>query len=220
MSEMHAAGDSAGNNSVVFSAAQVQHGAVQWESVVLTSTASTAVAPGTIVPDEDQTARMGAPAQGRVIAVRVRPGDRVAPGQVLVTLQSPEAGAAQADVEKAEAELTSRRAQAAYAKSARDRAERLLALKAISRQEYERAIADDELARAEQSQAESELRRAMSTAAQLGAGSNSGEVALTAPISGVVLSRNAVPGVVVEAGTPLVTVTNLSRLWLTVDVPE
>ncbi len=212
--------DSAPANAVAFTAAQVQHGSVQWEPVTMTGSVSTAVVPGTLVPDEDRTARLGAPVPGRIISVAVRPGDQVARGQVLVTMHSPEAGAAQSDVAKAEAELASRRAQAVYARSARERAERLLALKAIPRQDYERAIADDELARAAQLQAEAELRRALSTAEQVGAGAASGEVALRSPLAGVVLTRNGLPGAVIESGALLVTVTDLSRLWLLVDVPE
>src|SRR5437762_12593295 len=98
---------------------------------------------------------------------------------------------AQSDVDKA-------RAQASYARSARERAERLLALKAIPQQDYDRAIADDELASAE-------LRRATSVAEQIGAAASAtGEIAIRSPLNGVVLARTAVPGAVVEAGSPLV----------------
>jgi cobalt-zinc-cadmium efflux system membrane fusion protein len=204
----------------VLSAAQVQHGKIAWAAVTMTDAAQAAVVPGLVVPNEDLTARLDAPLRGRVIAVRVRPGDAVRAGQDLVVMHSPEAGMARSDVEKAEAELASRKAEAAYAKSARDRAERLLALKAIPRQDYERAIADEELARAALAQAEAEVRRAQSTAEQLAATTTSGEVVLRAPLAGVVLARNAVPGTVVEAGAPLIAVTNPTRLWLTIDAPE
>jgi membrane fusion protein, heavy metal efflux system len=206
---------------VTFTAAQVQHGGVRWEPVATGTASAAATVPGQIVPNEDRTARLGATARARVVAVRVRPGDRVARGQVLVTLVSPEAGMAQSDVSKAQAEVSSRRAQLAYARSARERAERLLALKAIPRQDYERAVADDELARAALLQADAELRRAHSTAEQLGAGASaSGEIAIRSPLAGVVLARSAVPGTVVEAGSPLAIVTDPSSLWLSVDAPE
>jgi cobalt-zinc-cadmium efflux system membrane fusion protein len=173
------------------------------------------------VPNEDRTVRLGAPAGGRIVAVSVRPGDRVTRGRLLVTLQSPEAGMAQSDLAKAQAEAASRQAQAQYAKSVRERAERLLALKAIPRQEYERAIADDELARAGLAQAQAELRRARSTAQQLGASAAAtGLIELRSPQPGVVLARTAVPGAVVEAGSPLVVVTDPSSLWLVISAPE
>jgi cobalt-zinc-cadmium efflux system membrane fusion protein len=221
--ESGAANDAAGASTteVAFTAAQVQHGKVHWEPVAMTTAAGTVTMPGEVVPNEDRTARLGAPAGGRVVAVRVSPGDRVARGQVLVTLVSPEAGMAQSDLSKAMAGLTSARAQAAYARAARDRAERLLALKAIPRQDYERAIADDAAAQATLTQAEAEVRRARSTAGQLGGGAAvTGEIAVRSPLAGVVLARTAVPGTVVEAGAPLVVVTDPSSLWLTVTAPE
>lgn len=207
--------------TMTFTAAQVKHGGVQWAPVTMGIAASTAIVPGTLVPNEDRTARLGAPARGRIIDVRVQPGDRVEQGRILVTLQSTDAGMAQSDVTKAAAEVTARRAQAQYAASARARAERLLVLKAIPRQDYERAIAEDEQARASLTQIEAELQRAQSASQQLGAAtSSSGEIALRAPHAGVVLARLAIPGTVVEAGAPLVVVTDPATLWLRVNAPE
>ncbi len=208
--------------SMTFTAEQVRHGAVRWAPVVAGSSAGTATIPGELTANEDRTARLGAPGRGRVLSVRAQPGQQVARGQVLVVLQSAEAGMAQSDVAKASAELTSRRAGAQYAASARARAERLLALKAIPRQEYERAIADDEEARAALAQATAELRRARSAAEQMGAAgaSASGEIVLRSPLAGVVLERSAQPGAVVDAGAPLAVVTDLSTLWLQIKAPE
>lgn len=206
---------------VTLTAAQIRHGGVAWQAVTMGTASATVTIPGQLAPNEDRTARLGAPATGRVVSVPVRPGDQVARGRVLVTLHSPEAGVAQSDLAKAQAELASRRAQATYVKSARDRAERLLALKAIPRQDYERAIADDELARSAVTQAEAELTRARTSAEQLGAdASASGEITLRAPFAGVVLARTAVPGSVVDVGAPLVVVTDPSTLWLTASAPE
>ena len=207
--------------SVSFSAAQIQHGGVKWGAVTMGNASGSAIVPGEVSPNEDRTARLGAPARGRILTVPVRPGDRVGAGQTLVTMQSPDAGMAQSDVSKAEAELSSRRAEAQYAASARARAERLLTLKAIPRQDYERAVTDDEHARASLAQAEAEVRRARATADQLSVGANAnGEVVLRAPFEGVVLARTAVPGTVVDAGAPLVIVTDPSNLWLAISAPE
>ena len=207
--------------TVVMTAAQIEHGGVKWGPVSLGATLQIATVPGEITPNEDRTARLGAPARGRIVSVAVRPGDSVREGQVLVTMQSPDAGMAQSDVAKAAAEVTSRRAEAQYAASARARAERLLALKAIPRQDYDRAVSDDERAKAALAQAEAEATRARATAGQLSADANSnGEIVLRAPHSGVVLVRTAVPGTVVEAGAPLVVVTDPASLWLAINAPE
>jgi cobalt-zinc-cadmium efflux system membrane fusion protein len=212
------------DSGIVLSAAQVDHGGVRWTPAGTATEAAPGMMnalPGQLTPNEDRTARLGAPAQGRVLAVRVSPGNRVRRGQLLVTLQSPEAAMVQADVSKAVSGVTSKRAQATFARSARERADRLLALKAIPRQEYEKAIAEEQLAQTELAQAEAELQRTRMTAAALGAGdAATGEIALRSPQDGVVLERSAMPGAVVEAGAPLVVVTEPSLLWLTVNAPE
>ncbi|MEO8578278.1 MAG: efflux RND transporter periplasmic adaptor subunit, partial [Gemmatimonadales bacterium] len=187
--------------------AQVEHGGVRWESVSSTSMTSRAEIPGHLAPDEDRTARLGAPAQGRLVAVHVRFGDQVSRGQPLVTLQSPQAGTARADYAKAVAALRSSRAAAAYSRAAADRAENLLVAKAMARQEVERARADNELAQSSLSQAEAEVARARAEMTQLGVSAN-GTMVMRSPLSGIVLSRDAVPGAVVDAGAPLVTVSD------------
>jgi len=209
------------SSSISLTAAQIAHGKIQWAAAELGQSSTSAVIPGTITPNENRTARLSAPAEGRVTTVRVQPGDRVGRGQVLVSLLGPGAGSAQSDVSKAASEVVATRAQAGYARAARNRAERLLALKAIPRQDYERAIADDESAQASLSQALAEQRRAISSAEQLGAGASAtGEMLLRSPLSGVVLSREAQPGAVVAAGTQLVSVTDPTSLWLQVNAPE
>jgi cobalt-zinc-cadmium efflux system membrane fusion protein len=205
---------------LTLTAQQVARGRIRWAPADSGTEAALVPLPGRLVPNEDRTARLGAPAGGRVTAVLVRPGDRVAAGRILVTLQSPEAGMAQSDLARAEAELGAKQAEARYAVGARQRAERLLALKSISRQEYERAIADDEQAHTAVAQAEAEVRRARSTAEQLGAGATPGLMEIRTPRAGVVLARSAVPGTVVEAGAPLAVVTDPSTLWLVVNAPE
>ena len=199
-----------------FTAQQVEHGGVRWAPVEASTMAATAELPGKLAANEDRTARMSAPAQGRVVTVHVQFGDRVVRDQPLVTLQSQEASAARADFAKASAELGSRRAAANFAHANAERAERLLAAKAIARQGVERARADDELARAALEQAQAEVDRARATLTQLGVNSASGAMVLSSPLDGIVLAREAVPGSVVDAGTPLVTVSDVTTLWLEV----
>ena len=207
--------------SLTVTASQIAHGKILWGQVTMGLAASTAAIPGQVTTDEDRTARIGAPARGRIVTVRVNQGDRVRTGQTLVVIQSPDAGTAQSDVAKATAMVASRRAQAQYAKGARERAERLLALKAIPKQDYDRAIADDELAQSELHEAEAELSRARTAAEQMGAdAATNGEIQIRAPFDGTVLTRSAVPGTFIEAGSPLLVVTDPSRLWLTVNAPE
>lgn len=205
---------------ITFSAAQVQHAGVRWDTTRASSALTVLELPAQLAPDEDHTAYLGAPAEGRVVRVHVRLGDRVTAGQSLVTLQSGAATASRADFEKATAALTAARATASFARAERERAERLLALKAASRSEVQRAQTDDDVARSTLQQAEAELSRARAARAQLGATSTGGAMILRSPIDGVVLSRDAIPGAVATAGAPLVAVTDPRALWLEIAVPD
>jgi len=188
--------------------------------VSVISAATSLQVPGRLAPNEDRTARLSAPAQGRLVAVHVRIGDLVTSGQPLVTLQSAEAASARADFSKAVAELNARRTASVYARTAAERARRLLAAKAISAQDVERAEADNQLAQSTLAQAQAEVSRARVTLAQLGVDGAAGAMILRSPLSGVVVSREAVPGSVVIAGTPMLTVTDPLTLWLDVSAPD
>ena len=207
-------------DTVRFTGAQVEHGGVRWAEVKAESMVPTLELPGQLVPDEDHTARLASPVEGRVMTVGVRIGDRVQRGQTLVLLQSTTGSAARADLVKAEADLASKRAALAYARSARERAERLLAAKAGAKQDLDRSRADEELATSAFTAAEAELTRARATADHLGVSADSDEVHLRSPLQGIVIARDAVPGMVVAPGGALVTVTDASRLWLEVAAPD
>jgi cobalt-zinc-cadmium efflux system membrane fusion protein len=206
-------GRGAATHVLALSAEQIRHGAVRWAAVERVTLASSVEAAGQLVPDDDRTARLGAPARGRIMTIHVNVGDHVSAGQALVTIQSQDAATALADHSKAVAELNSRQAAANFARTAHERAVRLLELKAGARQEVERARTDAELAQAALSQAQAEVERALAILSQLGVGAT-GELLLRTPIAGVVLKREALAGTVVEAGTPLITVTDPSTLWL------
>ncbi len=210
----------ANTTTVTFTPDQIAHGGVKWAAATSEAVGSHTELPGRLVPDDDHTTRVSAPLPGRVTTVHVKLGDRVARGQSLVSLRSPEAVSARADEAKAVAELNSHEAAVNFAKRARERAERLLELKAIAAQEVERARTDEQLAEAARTQAQAEVTRARTTLREYGGADGSGEVVLRAPAAGVVVARDAVPGTVVEPGAPLVTITDLSSLWLDIAATE
>jgi len=205
--------------NVTFTAEQIGHAGVQWTAAEAGTLATQVDVPARVVADEDHTARISAPAEGRVLSVAAQTGDRVARGQVLVTLLSPQASGARAEQAKATAEIASREAALAYARSARERAERLLEAKAAARQDVERARADEQFAASSLAQARAELERTAAAVTQLGVDA-AGRMILRAPIGGVVIARDALPGSVVQAGAPLVTITDVSSLWLDLAAPE
>lgn len=208
------------SDTVRFTAAQVEHGGVRWSEVQAESMIPRLELPGQLVPDEDRTARLASPVEGRIMSVGVRIGDRVQSGQTLAVLQSTTGSAARADLVKAAADVASKRAALAYAHTARERAERLLAAKAGAKQDLDRACADEELATSAFTAAEAELTRARAAGEHLGITAESDEVHVRSPLQGIVIARDAVPGVVVAPGGALVSVTDTSRLWLEVAAPD
>ena len=204
---------------VTFTSDEIQHGGVKWSAVQEMTVAPFVEVPGQLEPDEDRTVHISTPAQGRLLTVRVNPGDRVSRGQVLATVQSEGATSARADDAKAVAELNARQTAATYARLSRERAERLLEMKAGSRQDVDRARADDQVAQAAVVEAQAEVERAKEQLRHLDVDAR-GEIVLRSTISGVVLTRDAVPGSVVQPGAPLLTITDSGTLWLQVAATE
>lgn len=159
-----------------------------------------------LVVDETLTSRVGTPVAGRVTQLLVDIAEQVRAGQVLATIDAPDLGQARADV------LT---AQAVSAQKAREmaRSRVLFQGEAIARRDLEAAEADSASAAAELERARLRLRN-------LGGGRGD-SLALTSPIGGYVVDRQLNPGQQVSAGQgPLFTVSDPTRLWLLIDVPE
>lgn len=204
---------------VVMSRDQIAHARIRWDVVAASTATEVVEVPGQLAPNEDRTARLGSPARARVVTVHVHKGDRVRLDQPLVTLASEQAATARAEYAKAVAELNAHAVTERYAHTALGRAERLLALKAISSQDVEKARVEEEVADSRVKQAEAEVERARATLVQLGV-SETGEMIVRAPLAGIVLTREAVPGSVVDAGEPLLMITDPATLWLDIAATE
>lgn len=165
--------------------------------------------PARLAYDESATTRVASPVSGRIVALLARAGDRVKAGQPLARVDSPDFGVAVSDVEKARADLD-RKAAALRRASAMHEAG------LMARRDLEGAEADER-------QAAAEMRRAQSRLANLhGAHRAGGAFDLVSPIDGVVVDRQANPGMEArpDQQNPLFIVSDLRRLWLLVDVPE
>lgn len=172
--------------------------------------------PATVVIPDGQTRVVAAPVAGLVLATLAAEGDPVRRGQVLARLSSPEliglqGGLAQAasalDLARDNARrdegllregiIAESRARASAAALAQARAS-LNAQRAVLRAQ---GLNDAALARAERGEA------------------YASEIALHAPISGVVIARQAALGSRVEAATALYTLASLNPLWIDIDAP-
>jgi cobalt-zinc-cadmium efflux system membrane fusion protein len=168
------------------------------------------ILPGRLTWDEDHTVRVFTPFAGRVSRLVASVGDRVAAGQVLAQMISPDFGQAQADARKAEADLSVKRQQWNRVKE--------LAAAGIS------AAKDLQQAESDFLAAEAESKRAGSRLAVYGGGSHVDQLFfLKSPIAGVIVEKNINPGQELrpdQPGAPLFVVTDPKRLWVQLDANE
>jgi cobalt-zinc-cadmium efflux system membrane fusion protein len=186
---------------------------VKIAEVEVSSEAAPTEATAKVAFDEGRVSRIGTPVSGRVLELRVQPGDHVRKGQPLLVIASP-------DAESAFADWIAARADAALAEKNLERQRRLLADQAVSQREVLQAEGEATKARAGRA-------RALGRLEILGISPDDPDgkpsrYLLRAPIDGVVVERPANPGMEVraDAGTSLVTVADLSRLWVLADVFE
>jgi cobalt-zinc-cadmium efflux system membrane fusion protein len=188
------------------------------ETVALTRHAGS-LSPGmpamVVIPDA-QTRVVAAPAAGLVLATLAEEGEPVRRGQVLVRLSSPELIGLQGGLGQAASAL-------ALAQDSARRDEGMLREGIIAESRARASAAALAQARAALNAQRAMLRTygLSNTAlarAERGEGYSS-EISLTAPISGVVITRQAVLGGRVEAATALYTLANTNPLWIEIDAP-
>ena len=154
---------------------------------------------------------------GRVTRVAVMLGDRVEQNAPLVEIYSPE-------LAEVQTRFLSMRAEFQAVEQEIARTDRLVEIGAASQQELERIHAEHVRHRTEVESARARLQLLGMTPQQIEEMTSAGQVAATttivSPIAGVVTARAVNPGTSVDASTPLVTVVDLSTVWVVGDVYE
>lgn len=149
---------------------------------------------------------------GRVERVAVSVGDRVQAGAVLFTISSPQVAELQGNLRAAEAKLTEAEALLA-------RTKQLVELGASAGKDLLAAETEQRSARARVTQLRASLR-AFGGTVSADTGSAGSAIVVRAPSGGIVLERAVNPGAWIEAGASLMTIANLTTVWVMVDVPE
>jgi cobalt-zinc-cadmium efflux system membrane fusion protein len=164
--------------------------------------------PAVVESDPARTAAVLAPLGGRLVALKVALGDRVARGQALAVLDSPDLGQAIDDDVKAKDALR-------------------LASKNLERQEAQNKLGvasdkDLDQARSDNAQAAAEYTRTQARLKILGAGDSSSHLlTVAAPMSGSITALNVAAGNMVNDPTqPLMSIADLSTVWVTAMTPE
>lgn len=194
--------------------------------------AATIQTTGIVEPNATRVAHVRLLAPGRVEDVQVRVGDRVSGGQSLLTYDNVELGSLVGDYLTSTAAVDRAAAEADVARRALERGAKLADAGGVSRAEYERreaehkrALAAVETERATLANVRVKLRRfGMGDADIDGLRSSGGDGAtrsrtiVRAPFGGVVTATNVSPGEAVDTAQELVTVADLSTVWVLGDV--
>jgi cobalt-zinc-cadmium efflux system membrane fusion protein len=167
--------------------------------------------PGVIEADPARFARVFPPVPGRVAKWHVTPGEAVTNGQSLATLHSPDLMAAQGDFLKTRSAWFSARRHL-------ERQQDLLAHKVASQREVDEA-------QSQADGAEADFNAARDRLVWMGIDPERDKLGeplvLRAPQPGKVVELSAATGELHhDNNAPVATVADLSRVWLTVDVPE
>jgi membrane fusion protein, heavy metal efflux system len=205
-------------------------GILQTEILMPTDEPELLQAPGKITLTDRGTWRIGVLTSGRIEKVNVSLGDLVREGQILARMHSHDVHEARAADKAAHSDLARAEAAAALAQKNYDRAERLYSLKAGSLGEVEAARQELVNAQAAVRHEQIDLEREhIHLEGNLGLTADPGpdipeeeadEIAIRAPGSGYVLTKNVTPGTVVDATKELFVIGDLKHLWMMASVGE
>ena len=167
--------------------------------------------PAHVEADPSHVVHIFPPLSGRMLGLRVLPGQEVKKGDVVAQLQSSDIAAARSDFQKAKIEVL-------RTDRALTRGKLLLDHEVLSQADYYELEAADQTAH-------SELDRARQRIRELGFSedSTSDEIALRTPISGVVLDIGTATGEMersLDNATPIATIANIDSVWIVGDVFE
>jgi RND family efflux transporter MFP subunit len=178
------------------------------EGTVTGSRGARVAAEGRVVAYPGAEVVVGTDLAGTIVVLRVQEKDRVRKGQVLAELRSDDyrASLAEARARVVEADADIRLAEAEVERA------RSLWQKAVgSRQAVDKAERDVDAARARRATAAATADRLAAVLAK---------TRIVAPIDGVVVTRHAQAGETLEAGKPIVTIADLSRVRVEAELDE
>lgn len=164
--------------------------------------------PGEVVADPDRSARVSSPVAGRLSDVRFKEGSEVKKGDVLAVLRIPEIG-------KVRSAHSATLAKAAAARANADRLQGLADKGMAAKQEALAARAE-----ADALDAEGKALGEQLSALGMGPSGSGSELVLRAPVSGIVVSRDAIVGQPVGTEQAIASISDLSETWFLARVFE
>lgn len=215
--EATAAAASARSNRISLTAEQMTNAGITLALVEERPAGGLLEATAQIEPAPTRFAQVGARVPGRITRLTVAEGDAVTQGQILATLDSPELSQTTGDYLAA---ATS----AGVAREIADREKLLFERKISSEREWRLAEAEAVRTRAMKEAAENRLHALGLTERELEnlpvEGHFASEVSLRSPLSGLVASRTAAVGKIVQPGEGLFEIVDLREVAIAIDVYE
>jgi len=181
------------------------------EAVAQRTIQRTLVLPAVVEADPARLVKVLPPLSGRITQLDVQLGQPVESGQALAVLESSDLRTAYADYDRAKLVL-------ALATKTRDRVRGLGKVGGIAEKEIQQAETDFLTAEAEFQRAEARLN-------QIGAAADTANksrvLTISSPISGSVIDLAVAPGAFWnDPNAPLMTIADLTTVWVTANVPE
>jgi len=187
--------------------------AIRIEAVVEREIADVFAVAGKVQFDEERVARIVVPLGGQVIDLRVKVGDAVRRGDALCAINSREAAASVGEYIEARKDVELAEKTAAMT-------EDLFAHEAASRIAMQQAQSDLAKARSRAARTEESLR-VLGLNPRDDLAEFNGRLPITAPLTGIVIDRRVTAGQFVQSdGTPIMTIADLSTVWVVGDVFE
>ena len=180
-------------------------------------------APGKVEANANRLSHVVLPLAGHITSVLVKIGDFVRQGQTVLTIESAEADAAVSSFKQAQAAVTQAKSALAKGQMDFDRQKDLYDHGAVPQKEVfnAQAVTVQAQAAVEQAQAATDQARRRLEILGIGTGTYGQRVTIQAPISGKVLEMTVVNGEFRnDLSAPLMTIADLSSVWVTTDVPE
>jgi cobalt-zinc-cadmium efflux system membrane fusion protein len=181
------------------------------------------VAPGRVDVNPNRVSRVMLPVSGKIVSTLVRIGDTVRQGQPVLLLESTEADLAISAALQSDASLTQSRVSLIKAQADYDREQELFAGQAVAKKDVLAAEAGLAQSKAAVEQAEAAKSQAYARIEMLGLKGLAfrQKIEVRAPIDGKVVEMTVVPGEYRnDTSTPVMTISDLSTVWVVSEVPE
>jgi membrane fusion protein, heavy metal efflux system len=197
---------------------------VQVETVKVGSVPGDEVtSPGKIEANPNRLSHIVLPVAGRVTNVLVKIGDSVVSGQPLLTVESPDADAATSAYLQNQASVTQAKANVTKAQTDYDRQKGLFEHDAVAMKDVQ--AAENLLVQAKTAEDQANAALEQTRRRLIGLGLKPDEaghvVTVSAPIRGKVLELSIAPGEYRnDLSAPMMTIADLSTVWISADVPE